>query len=1209
MKPALKFSIDRGGTFTDIIASCQGRTWIKKILSVDPLHYDDAPREGIRLILEEVTGENISSREIPGEYIESIRMGTTVATNAMLEKKGAPTALVVTRGFKDILAIGHQDRSHLFNLEIIKPVPLYREVLELDERIVPSGDFFRSEIPLDRNAVKKELQLLFDAGIESLAVVLMHAWGDGSHEDMVGALAEEIGFSNISLSSRTSPSIKIVDRAFTTLVDAYVTPIIKEYVEGFRAGFDDDLGDDRLFFMHSGGGLIPASRFRGVNALLSGPAGGVVGYGESFYRNKPVIGFDMGGTSTDVSRYDGRLSIHYESRLMGQTVRAPHVDILTVAAGGGSRLFFRNGMLEAGPESAGSEPGPLCYRKGGCLTITDANLFLGRIIPGHFPEIFGPEENQPLDTGETRKAFEKITDEINRDYGSRGLKGLSPEEVASGFLAVANEIMIKPVKEVSIERGFDVRDHVLACFGGAGPQHACAIARHLGINEIYIHRHAGILSAIGIAMASEGESARQSINRPLEGLAPGFIEETAGRLWESLSVAAGSGDQEQRRSETLLALRYEGTDSQISIDAREADPVKCFETEHRRLYGFLYHHRGLILDEIRVTVVSQPVDSAVSFEGLPVNSSKPLEWREVFFDDSWSKTPVYDLESLGRGQKIEGPAVLVHNTETIVIEPRCMGEVTAEGHIRIIVEEEVKRKITPERDPVSLGVFNNIFMSVAEQMGSMLRKTAVSTNIKERMDFSCAVFDARGRLVANAPHIPVHLGAMGHTVQHINRSFKNNINEGDMFLSNHPAEGGSHLPDITVVAPRIIPGSPRFPEPEYFVACRGHHGDIGGTVPGSMPALSSHIDEEGAVFRAMKVLEGGRFKSDKLKDILVKAGARRVADNISDITAQISACVKGLALLDEVCERYSLMVVKAYMGHIQDVSKEAVRDFIGTMTGPEVRHARDFLDDGTVLDLVMKIDHQRGTILFDFTGSGDQVPGNQNCPAAVTTSSIIYCLRALVARELPLNAGFLLPVSVKLRRGSLLDPAPDAAVAGGNVTTSQRVVDLILKAFDCCAASCGCMNNVSFGNDHFGYYETIGGGSGAGRGYHGADGIHTHMTNTRITDPEILELRYPVILREFSLRSGSGGKGRYNGGCGIIREIEFNEQVEVSLLTERRVSAPWGSHGGGEGTKGKNFLIREGKSILLDGKSLFTVNKGDRLRIETPGGGGYGKIS
>jgi len=1208
MKPALKFSIDRGGTFTDIIASYQDHTWIKKILSVDPLHYDDAPREGIRLILEEVTGEKISEKAIPGKYIESIRMGTTVATNAMLEKKGAPTALIVTRGFKDILAIGHQDRSHLFNLEIIKPTPLYREVLELDERIVSSGDSFTIEVPLDRDAVRKQLQGLFDAGIESLAVVLMHACGDSSHENIVGALAEEIGFGNISLSSKTSPSIKIVDRAFTTLVDAYVTPIIKEYVKGFKKGFNGDLGDDRLFFMHSGGGLIPASRFRGVNALLSGPAGGVVGYGESFYREKPVIGFDMGGTSTDVSRYDGRLSIHYESRLMGQTVRAPHVDILTVAAGGGSRLFFRNGMLEAGPESAGSDPGPLCYRKGGHLTITDANLFLGRIIPEHFPEIFGPEENQPLDAGETQKAFEKITEEINRDYLCRGLKGLTPEEVASGFLAVANEIMIKPVKEVSIERGFDVRDHVLACFGGAGPQHACAIARQLGINEIYIHRHAGVLSAIGIAMASERESARQSINRPLDAVTSGFIEEATVRLQESLFEAAGPHDRGRCRSETVLALRYEGTDSQISIDAGEVDPVKSFEREHRRLYGFLYHGKGLILDEIRVTMVTLPNGSPVSPDRPCSMASKPLAYREVFFDNSWIKTPVYELEGLGQGQTIEGPAILVHNTETIVIEPRCMGEVTVKGDMRITVQGEEKSKISMERDPVSLAVFNNVFMSVAEQMGGMLRKTAVSTNIKERMDFSCAVFDPQGRLVANAPHIPVHLGAMGHTVQHINQTFQNNINEGDMFISNHPAEGGSHLPDITIVAPRVIPGSPLYPEPEYFVACRGHHGDIGGTVPGSMPALSSHIDEEGAVFRAMKVLEGGRLKSDELKDVLMKAGARRVADNISDITAQVSACVKGLALLDEARERYSLEVVKAYMGHIQDVSEEAVREFIGIMKGPDSRHARDFLDDGTPLDLIMKIDRQRGTILFDFTGSGDQVPGNQNCPAAVTTSSIIYCLRALVARELPLNVGFLLPVSVTLRRGSILDPGHDAAVAGGNVTTSQRVVDLILKAFDCCAASCGCMNNVSFGNDHFGYYETIGGGSGAGNGYHGADGIHTHMTNTRITDPEILELRYPVILREFSLRTGSGGKGKYYGGCGIIREIEFGEPVSVSLLTERRVTAPWGSHGGGEGAQGKNFLVREGKLTPLAGKTFFTAQKGDRLRIETPGGGGYGKI-
>ena len=1278
-----RFSIDRGGTFTDVYAEVPGKPEFRvvKLLSEDPQNYPDAPREGIRRILEEVTGKAFPKESFSAAAVEWIRMGTTVATNALLERKGARTALVITQGFRDLLQIGNQTRPKLFDLEIRKLDLLYEQVIEVEERVRllqkkeaegnrekaedtrleiiegTTGEQFVVLAKPDLDVIRPKLQEVYDSGIRALAVVFTHAYAVPDHEQWLGELAREIGFTQISLSHEVMPMVKMVARGDTTTVDAYLTPHIRNYLDSFRAGFSDGLESSQLLFMQSDGGLTGADHFKGSNAILSGPAGGVVGYArttsiKNFNRQLPIIGFDMGGTSTDVSRYGTDYELTHETETAGVRIQAPQMHIKTVAAGGGSRLFFRNGLFEVGPESAGAHPGPACYRKHGHLAITDANLILGRLHPGYFPKIFGPTEDQALDVEATRSAFAKLTATINAHSRERGLPEMSAEQVALGFVRVANEVMVRPIREISVMRGFDTKEHVLACFGGAGGQHACAIARELGISRIFIHRFAGVLSAYGMGLANIVEERQE----PAALVYDADTKSTLSARLNSLNTVATNAllqqgyPQSQIESKRFLNLRYQGTDTALMIPEPESltynaeltncslgfansspelqssagsfpDYGQAFREIYRREFGFELVNRDILVDDVRVRVTA----NSPSLQKFPIanksGTPQPDSQTRCYFESGWHDTPIFLLDQLGAGQRLDGPAILMQDTSTILIEPGCFAEITEFGDVVITVETKTQREIGTESDPIQLSIFSNLFMSIAEQMGRTLQRTAISTNIKERLDFSCAIFDESGGLVANAPHVPVHLGAMSDAVRRQIELQGNQLREGDVLVSNHPIAGGSHLPDITVITPVWRDGHPIF-----FIASRGHHADIGGISPGSMPPFSRKLLEEGVCIKSFKLVENGVFNEEGITELLLEpgtlprgpgeasmSGARQLSDNLSDLKAQVAANQRGIDLLLEMVEHYSLDVVQAYMQHIQANAEAAVRQMLTDLSEREglkkvdSLSAQDFLDDGSPIVLKITIDRRDGSAVFDFTGTGPELWGNLNAPRAVTNSAILYGLRCLIPQDIPLNQGCLNPIKVIVPEGTLLSPSEHAAVVGGNVLTSQRVTDVILRAFHACAASQGCTNNFTFGNEHFGYYETIGGGAGAGASWHGQSGVHTHMTNTRITDPEILERRFPVMLREFSIRQGTGGDGKFRGGDGLVREVEFLEPLNAAILSERRVYAPYGLDGGEPGTCGRNlFLRKDGTTLSLGGKNEIHAEAGERFRIETPGGGGYG---
>lgn len=1186
----MKFSIDRGGTFTDIYAEHDGKFYIEKLLSVDPDNYDDAPREGILRLLAKISSEPVP-QEVSLENIEWIRMGTTVATNALLEKQGAETALLITKGFKDLLRIGYQNRPELFNLNIQKTLPLYGKVIEIDERVLPKGEGFEVLKELDIESIQKELLALKSTGITSIAIVLLHAYQFFDHEKVLAALAREIGFEQVSVSHEVVPSLKAVVRGDTTVVDAYLTPHIKEYIYNFSVGFKNRLQHIPLLFMQSHGGLSPSDSFMGSNAILSGPAGGVVGLA-SIYEGKPIIGFDMGGTSTDVSRYGGTFHLNFENEIAGTKIRSAQLDILTVAAGGGSRLFYKNNMFIVGPESSGAHPGPVCYKKGGYLSITDANAVLGRIIPDYFPHIFGQNENEPLDVEASKEAFKTLAKEINKGLSV----SLSIEEIAYGFIKVANNTMEKPIIEVSISRGFDLKSHILASFGGAGGQHACAIAKDLGLKEIIIHRYAGIFSAFGMGQADIIKNYQVSINQKLS---KRLLEEVA------KNFAVLELKHQNAIFKRILSMRYEGTEFSMLVE--EESPVSFeegFVKAYEKHFGFTLD-LPIVVDELQLQ--SRFVTDKLSRPTLPKSQSKklPFEITDLYFENSWQKTALYKLAALESGDKIKGPAMIIDQTSTIVIEPECEASINHYGDITINVTSGVVEKVDQKMDAVNLTIFANLFISIAKQMGAVLQNSAVSTNIKERLDFSCAIFDVSGDLIANAPHVPVHLGSMGHVVKVLLEKFDSKINEGDVFISNSPHEGGSHLPDITIISPMVKEG-----KVQYIVANRGHHADIGGIVPGSMPSFSTSLDQEGVCFTLQKIVEDQHFKETNMRAQLNQAGARRVEENITDMKAQIAANTKGLFLLDEASQRYGLETIKAYMGHIQEVSFKAISKKLREIAKKSgtILSAEDYLDDGSRITLSITL--KDGKALFDFTGTDKQLQNNQNTPRSVTYSAIVYALRSLINESLPLNGGLLRAVDVILPKGSLLNPEENAAVVGGNVTTSQRIVDVIFKAFANVAASQGCMNNITFGDSSFGYYETIAGGAGAGidndgKGFDGADAVHTHMTNTRITDPEVIERRYPVMIEAFSIRDHSGGEGEFKGGKGVIRTYNFLKPVKVNLLTERRVYAPWGVNGAQSGAKGENEHFYAGQWHHVEGKASFEVKAGEKVRISTPGGGGF----
>jgi 5-oxoprolinase (ATP-hydrolysing) len=1241
-----RFSVDRGGTFTDVYAEVPGEPGFKvvKLLSEDPQNYPDAPREGIRRIVEEITGEPVAKDRFDASAIEWIRMGTTVATNALLERKGARCALVVTRGFGDILQIGNQDRPQIFDLEIKKPDLLYESVIEVDERLRMlradetgagksvvegiTGDRLVLLKKLDAQALRPQLQDAYDRGIRSLAVVLMHAYAWPDHEQAIGRLASEIGFSQISLSSQVMPRVKLVPRGDTTMVDAYLNPHIQSYLGSFRQGFRDDLKDTSLLFMQSDGGLARADNFTGSRAILSGPAGGVVGYAMTTCEGscgQPVIGFDMGGTSTDVSRYGNGYELVFETETAGVRIQAPQLHIKTVAAGGGSRLFFENGMFMVGPESAGAHPGPVCYRKQGYLAVTDANLVLGRVQPQYFPKIFGPSEDQPLDQDASRSAMAELTERINAYYAGNNRQPLTVEQVSLGYIQVANEVMVRPIREISVMRGFDIKDHVLAAFGGAGPQHACAIARALGIGKIFIHRFSGILSAYGIGMADVVVDRQQPSSAVFS---PGALEAAQAQIdrlrRKAYDALVRQGfEPEAMESTAYLNLRYQGTDTAIMIPRPDDDDfAAAFRKTYLREFGFDLVDRAILIDDIRVRARGRT--AGLSKKAIAEAQGAPCKLDTVpcYFEDGWHDTDLYDLDALGAGHTLSGPAIIIHDTSTIMVEPDASALITRYGDVEITVGSGSNRSIGTDVDPIQLSIFSNLFMSIAEQMGRMLQKTAISTNIKERLDFSCALFGPNGELVANAPHLPVHLGAMSEAVKEQIRRQAGNLKPGDVLVSNHPAAGGSHLPDITVITP-VFKGDQII----FWVAARGHHADIGGISPGSMPPTSRRIEEEGACITSFKLVEDGIFQEDGISRLMLApgdiipapgrppiSGTRLLADNISDLKAQVAANQKGIELVLEMVEHYGLNVVQAYMHHVQDAAEDAVRNRLKElseskgMAEVDTVRAVDYLDDGSPVALALTIDRRDGSATLDFEGTGTEIWGNCNAPKAVTKSAILYCLRCLIKKDLPLNYGCLIPITIIVPKGSLLDPSPEAAVVGGNVLTSQRITDVVLKAFGVAAASQGCMNNFTFGNDRFGYYETVGGGAGAGDGWHGQTGVHTHMTNTRITDPEILERRYPVLLRQFAVRRGSGGQGKFNGGDGLVRELEFLEQLNMGILSERRVFAPYGLEGGGDGQRGMNlFIRRDGRHINLGAKNEIVAEPGDRFRIMTPGGGGFGK--
>ncbi|KAL5363113.1 Hydantoinase B/oxoprolinase-domain-containing protein [Aspergillus floccosus] len=1268
-------SIDRGGTFTDVHAIVPGRPdIILKLLSVDPAHYQDAPTEGVRQILELVTGEpHPRGRPLKLDRIGCLRMGTTVATNALLERKGARSVLFTTKGFRDLLKIGDQSRPNIFDLSMARPGVLPEGVVEVNERVVPchpsadkdafagarvvegvTGEKFRVVQELDLEEVRKELQRLKEEGYQSLSVALVHSFAYPEHERQIGELAESMGFS-VTLSSKLQPMIKIVPRGMSAAADAYLTPVIKTYIDSISSSFEGGLESQRecrFEFMQSDGGLVDFRKFSGLKAILSGPAAGVVGFAATSWdptEKIPVIGFDMGGTSTDVSRFDGHLEHVFGSKVAGVLIQSPQLDINTVAAGGGSILSWRNGLFYVGPESASAHPGPACYRKGGPLTVTDANLFLGRLLPEYFPHIFGPNEDQPLDLEATTKLFNELTQKINAERKQAGQSEYTAEEIALGFLKVADESMARPIRNLTEARGFETASHHLACFGGAGGQHACSVAASLGISRIIIHKYSSVLSAYGLALAEVVKESQEPVSTDYitsqATLDKRFVDMTDAATTEMKTQGFPA---EQVRHELYLNMRYEGSDTSLMILKPEDGSgfLEQFRIRHRREFNF-NSERPVLVDDIRVRTIAS---SKVREEKSPLVQLKEATMQDLtaapdnitkaFFDGYPSRidTPVYLLDKLDKNTRVHGPAVIIDKTQTIVVAPNAVANILETCIVIDLKEKEetstpVVNGVSSQIDPIRLSIFGHRFMSIAEQMGRTLQKTSVSTNIKERLDFSCALFSPDGGLVANAPHVPVHLGSMQFAVRYQHQKWLGNLKDGDVLVANHPSCGGTHLPDITVITP--VFDRPGGSEIMFYVASRGHHADIGGILPGSMPPKSTALWQEGAAIEGEKVVSNGVFDEERMIELLVHkpgqyegcSGARCISDNLSDLKAQIAANTRGISLIQSLFAEYGTATVQKYMYAIQATAETAVRNLLKDLHhrfGGKPLEAVDYMDDGTPIKLKVTINGADGSAVFDFAGTGPEVYGGWNAPIAITHSAIIYCLRCMINADVPLNQGCLAPIDIQVPSPSILSPTKTAAVVGGNVVTSQRITDVVLKAFRACAASQGCCNNLTFGTNPktdpvtgktipgFGYYETIAGGSGAGPSWDGESGIHVHMTNTRITDPEILEKRYPTLLRQFTLRPGSGGKGLHPGGDGVVRDIEFLAPMEVSILSERRVHRPYGLEGGEDAQSGLNLWVTrdqetdEERTVNIGGKNTVSVKTHDRVVIMTAGGGGWG---
>lgn len=1197
------FWVDRGGTFTDIVArDPSGALHTRKLLSENPEQYDDAALHGIRSFL----GLGAVDK-IPATLVNAVKMGTTVATNALLERKGDPLVLVTTRGLKDQLRLAYQARPDIFARELIRPEMLYSEVIEASGRVRASGAI---EAPLDAPMLDAALRQAYGRGIRACAIVFVHGYRHHAQEAEAALIARAVGFTQVSVSHEVSPLMKMVSRGDTTVVDAYLTPILRRYIDRVAAAFEGDTSG-KLMFMQSSGGLTDAQAFQGKDAILSGPAGGVVGCVRTsqIAGKEQVIGFDMGGTSSDVCHFNGEFERVLNTEVAGVRITAPMMNIHTVAAGGGSLLTYESGRMQVGPQSAGANPGPVCYGRNGKLAVTDANVMVGKLRPEFFPAIFGPDADQPLDVSATQAAFAELAKKVGR----------APEDVADGFLRIAVENMANAIKKISVQRGYDVTEYCLTVFGGAGAQHACAIADTLGMTTCLIHPMASLLSAYGMGLADIRASRAQALEADLS--TDSRLEAAA--MIDGLSVQAMSEVEAQGVPEadiqlqTLLHLKVKGTDTSLPISFDDEAVMRAtFTTAHKARFGFSPGESPLVIETVSVEAIGTTTDlSEPKLETISrAETYATAITAPVYFGGGWHDARFVKRESMQPGDTLTGPAILVEPHTSIAIEPGWRARITAHNHVEMLRFEAKARDhaIGTKADPVMLEVFNNLYMSIAEQMGAVLENTAASVTIKERLDFSCAVFDAQGDLIANAPHMPVHLGSMGASVQAIiaqNPVMK----DGDVYVLNAPYNGGTHLPDITVVTPVFGNDGTVL----FYTSARGHHTDVGGLTPGSMPPDSRSIHDEGALIDNWKLVDQGHFREAETRDILLSAKypVRAPDINIADLKAQVASCEKGAQELRKMVEHFSLPVVAAYMKHVQNNAEECVRRAITTLKNAEYTYPMDPDFDGNPREIKLKIsvDKNERTATIDFSGTTGQLATNYNAPEPVTRAAVLYVFRLLVDDNIPMNEGVMKPLNVILPKGTMLSPQYPAAVIAGNVETSQAVTSALLLALGVQAASQSTMNNTTWGNDKYQYYETICGGSGAGvrhdsTGHNGTSSIHTHMTNSRLTDPEVLEWRYPVLLEEFSIREGSGGKGKFSGGNGTTRRIRFLEEMTVAVLSGHRVTPPPGLDGGAPGGLGRTQIVRANGSIEeLASADKREMKAGDTYWLETPGGGGFGK--
>ncbi|MEZ5830262.1 MAG: hydantoinase B/oxoprolinase family protein [Dongiaceae bacterium] len=1198
-----QFWIDRGGTFTDVVAKRpDGSLVTHKLLSENPERYRDAAIQGIRDIL-----ALSSDAPIPAD-VAAIKMGTTVATNALLERKGERTLLVITKGFRDALRIAYQNRPKIFARQIKLPELLYAEAIEVDERITAEGTVLR---PLDVAAARRDLKAARAAGFASVAILLMHGFRHTQHEKLLADLAEVLGFAQISVSHRVSPLMKLVSRGDTTVVDAYLSPILRRYVDQVAR----EIGNDRtrLMFMQSNGGLTDAAKFQGKDSILSGPAGGIVGAVETarlagFDR---IIGFDMGGTSTDVSHWSGAYERTFDAQVAGVRVRAPMMQIHTVAAGGGSILHFDGARFRVGPDSAGANPGPASYRRGGPLTVTDCNVMLGRLNPDFFPRIFGANADKSLDREIVAEKFVRLAGEISAASG----KTVSAEEAAEGFMRIAVANMANAIKEISIQRGYDVSKYTLACFGGAGGQHACRVADELGMRRIFLHPFAGVLSAYGMGLAD----VRAMRHRTIEAELGAASLPTLTRVLDDLAregegeLLAQGLDRSTIEIERHVHIKYAGTDAPLLADFGDLAAIKAsFETAHRRQYGFIVPNKTLIVDSVSIEAIGRTeavADPVLASAGR--TDAQPKALVPFWAEGASHQAPVLERSEMRPGQEVAGPAIILEPTSTTVVEPGWTAVATPRGHLVLERRKEMARQaaVGTSVDPVMLEIFNNLFMSIAEQMGSTLEKTSYSVNIKERLDFSCALFDQQGKLIANAPHMPVHLGSMGESVETIIRANRqangaSTIKPGDVYVLNAPYNGGTHLPDVTVITPVFDDAGK---ETLFYVASRGHHADIGGITPGSMPPDSRDVAEEGVLIDNFKLVDQGRFLEAELRALLAsgKYPVRNAEQNVADLKAQVAANERGVQELRRMVGQFGLAVVHAYMGHVKDNAAEQVRRVIDRLSDGSFVYE---MDDGAKIAVTVTVDKQARRAKIDFTGTSPQRTNNFNAPSSVAKAAVLYVFRTMIDDEIPMNAGCLEPLDIVIPEGCMLRPTYPAAVVAGNVETSQCITDALYGAMRVMAAAQGTMNNFTFGNERHQYYETVAGGSGAGPGFDGTDAVQTHMTNSRLTDPEVLEFRFPVLVEEFRIRRGSGGAGLHRGGDGVVRRIRFCEAMTAAILSGHRRIPPYGLEGGAPGALGRNHVERaDGSVVELKGTDRIDMQPGDCFIIETPGGGGFGK--